>query len=264
MKSPSIRGAVWAGRFYPGDPTQLRADVVRYLGASQAPEAGLTKAVIAPHAGYPYSGPIAGSAFHLFEGAPTPIERIVLLGPSHQVPFQGLALSSATAFETPLGRAENDPETADKLEGLAQAEVFDEAHDYEHSLEVELPFLQQILGRFQLVPLVVGEAGDREIAEVIERLWGGPETRFVISSDLSHYLDYDAARELDQATAAAIEKLEPEGIRAHQACGRWPVRGFLQAARDRGLRCRTLDLRNSGDTAGARDRVVGYGAFAFY
>jgi AmmeMemoRadiSam system protein B len=193
MKTPSIRSAVWAGRFYPGDPMQLRADVIRYLGAAKTPEAGFTKAVIAPHAGYPYSGLIAGSAFRLFEGVPTAIERIVLLGPSHQVPFHGLALSSAAAFETPLGRAENDPETAEKLGGLSQAEVFDEAHDTEHSLEVELPFLQQILGPFKLVPLVVGEAGDREIAEVIERLWGGPETRFVISSDLSHYLDYDAA-----------------------------------------------------------------------
>ncbi len=178
--------------------------------------------------------------------------------------FEGLALSSARAYETPLGPVAIDAGLVDQLSGFDSVEIFDCAHAEEHSLEVELPFLQQTLGTFQLLPVVTGDATVEEVAALINRLWGGPETRFVISSDLSHYLDYESARRLDRATADAIEHLQPEGIRPHQACGSLPIRGLLQAARERGLRCRTLDLRNSGDTAKSRDRVVGYGAFAFY
>lgn len=264
MKTGTTRAAVWAGKFYPGAAEELKTDVLGYLKEASAPASGSVKAIIAPHAGYQYSGPIAGTAFRHFQDASMPIERIVLLGPSHRVPFRGLALSSAAAFETPLGAIENDLKFAEQLAGLPQVEVFDEAHALEHSLEVELPFLQGTLGRIKIVPLVVGSASIAEIAEVIERLWGGPETRWVISTDLSHYLDYGSACELDRATARAIEQLHPEEIHERQACGSWAIRGFLNAARARGLRGQTLDLRNSGDTAGSRDRVVGYGAFAFY
>jgi AmmeMemoRadiSam system protein B len=221
------------------------------------------KAVIAPHAGYIYSGPIAGSAFAPLASRSAEIRRIVLLGPAHRVAFSGLALSSAEAFVTPLGPVVLDKPGAQLVMALPQVRILNEAHAYEHSLEVELPFLQVILKQFQLVPLVVGDATSAEVAEVVDRIWGGPETRFVISSDLSHYLDYAAACKVDRATARAIEALDDQAIEEHHACGHTPVRGLLCAARRHRLTAHTVDLRNSGDTAGARDRVVGYGAFVF-
>jgi hypothetical protein len=258
-----IRPASAAGRFYPADPALLR-DLVGGLLAQAPPAAGpAPKAIIAPHAGYVYSGPIAASAYVQLAAARDVTRRVVLIGPSHFVPLLGLAATSAEAFATPLGTVPVDLEALRQVASLAQVKVLDEAHEREHSLEVHLPFLQTILEHFTVVPLAVGEATAEEISQVIEVLWGGPETRFVISSDLSHYYDSQAAHRLDRSTADAIEALNPESIGEDQACGHIPIGGLLTAARRHGLRARTVDLRNSGDTAGPREQVVGYGAFVF-
>lgn len=268
MKSTSeIREAAVAGSFYPGDPEVLRQIVHTCLeeGRRRAQGAGAVapKALIVPHAGYVYSGPIAGSAYATLEPLRDRIERVVLLGPSHRVAFRGLALSSAAIWRTPLGDVPLDRAGAAVLEKLPQVRVFDAAHADEHSLEVQLPFLQETLGCFELLPLVAGDASPHEVAQVLELAWGGPETLIVVSSDLSHYYDQAMARSLDRITTGAIEALRPEGLDEASACGRVPVRGLLVGARLHGLSARTLDLRNSGDTAGPRDRVVGYGAYAF-
>jgi AmmeMemoRadiSam system protein B len=231
--------------------------------ASAAPERAVPKAIIAPHAGYIYSGPIAASVYALLAPARGIIERVVLLGPTHRVAVRGLALPGVAAFATPLGTVDIDRDAVEALRQLPQVVVSAEAHALEHSLEVHLPFLQAILGKFTLVPLAVGRAGRDEVAEVLQRLWGGPETLIVVSSDLSHYLPYADAQAVDRATAKAILELVAD-ISHEQACGATPVTGLTLAARQRGLKSELIDLRNSGDTAGDRDRVVGYGAFAFY
>jgi AmmeMemoRadiSam system protein B len=257
-----VRRPVFAGSFYPADPDELREEVRRHLGhapADAVPDAAPPKAIIAPHAGYVYSGPVAGSAYARLRGHEKTIERVVLLGPSHRVAFTGLALSDKAAFATPLGEIELDTGAASRLSALPQVQVLDEAHAEEHSLEVHLPFLQVVLKSFKLVPIVVGDTDPEDVAEVLEALWNGPETLIVVSSDLSHYNDWSTAREIDRRTAAAIAALRPVG---HQdACGRIPINGLLASARRHAMRVRALDLRNSGDTAGPRDRVVGYGAF---
>lgn len=258
-----VRQAAVAGRFYPRDPEELRRLITGFLASVPPSTEPAPKALIAPHAGYVYSGPIAASAYAQLSPAREVIKRIVLLGPSHFVALEGLAASSAEAFATPLGEVPVDTAAVSSLRALPQVRVLDEAHAQEHALEVHLPFLQVVLGSFSVVPLVVGDASPGQVSEVLDALWGGAETRLVVSSDLSHYLDYPAARQLDGATADAIEALAAERIGESQACGRMPIRGLLQAARARGLRARTIDLRNSGDTAGPRDQVVGYGAFAF-
>jgi AmmeMemoRadiSam system protein B len=261
--SPARKPAV-AGLFYPSDPSKLRAMIRRDLAACEASGAA-PKAIIAPHAGYIYSGPIAASAYARLALGREKLQRVILLGPSHRVPFRGLAASSADAFETPLGDVPLDRPAIDGLLQMPQVRLLDAAHAQEHSLEVQVPFLQVILGAFNLVPLAVGEAEPEEVAEVLLSVWGGEETAVVVSSDLSHYHDYETARRLDEATSRAIETLRPEDIEYEDACGRAPVNGLLRVARARGLRATTLDLRNSGDTAGSRDRsrVVGYGAYAF-
>jgi hypothetical protein len=258
----NVRNPAVAGLFYPGDPRELRAMVADFLGAVHA-TGTVPKAIIVPHAGYIYSGPIAASAYARIQPARGRITCVVLLGPAHRVGFHGLALSSADCFQTPLGRITVDQEAVKKISGLPQVQVMDAAHMQEHSLEVHLPFLQEVLGEFSLVPLVVGDAEPSEVAEVLEALWGGPETLIVISSDLSHYHDYKTAQRLDRATSQAIEQLRLEDIQYDHACGRNPVSGLLQVARQRGLKAKTVDLRNSGDTAGSHDRVVGYGAYIF-
>ena len=253
-----------AGKFYPGDPAELR-DLISILLAQPRPPKteAAPKAIIAPHAGYIYSGPIAASAYAQFAPARDLIKRIILLGPSHYIPFRGLAIPSVEAFATPLGTIPLDLGALRQIKALPQVCVLDEAHEREHSLEVQLPFLQMVLASFTLLPLAVGEAAPDEVAQVLEMLWGGSETRFVISSDLSHYHDLQVTRRLDHATARAIEGLQAAALDEGSACGRIPIGGMLQAAQHRGLHARTLDLRTSGDTAGPRDRVVGYGAFAF-
>ncbi|MBZ0071763.1 MAG: AmmeMemoRadiSam system protein B [Gammaproteobacteria bacterium] len=257
----SIRPPAVAGQFYPADAEELRTLVNDLL--QRVPVTGTApKAVIVPHAGYVYSGPIAASAYARLQPLRGQITRVLLLGPAHRVAFHGLAASSAAAFRTPLGDVPLDTAAATALAQLPQVHTRDDAHALEHSLEVQLPFLQTVLDRFLLVPLVVGDASYAEVAAVLELLWGGPETLIVISSDLSHYHDYATAQRLDRATSAAIEALAPEHIDDGDACGHMPVGGLLQAARARGLHARTIDVRNSGDTAGPRDRVVGYGAYA--
>jgi AmmeMemoRadiSam system protein B len=257
-----LRQPAVAGTFYPADPARLRTVVRAFLDAA-APRGGPPKAIIAPHAGYRYSGPVAGSAYARLGLGRDAIRRVVLLGPSHRIPFRGLGATSAAGFATPLGVVPVDRDGVEALLALPAVRIQDGAHGPEHSLEVQLPFLQEVLTEFSLVPVVVGEAGPGEVEAALERLWGGPETAVVVSSDLSHYLDQATARQMDQATAEAITALSPEGIGPDAACGSLPVRGLLLAARRRGLVCELLDLRNSGDTAGDPACVVGYGAFAF-
>ena len=253
-----------AGLFYPADPAELQESVRGYLAAAGSdPRGSEPKAIIAPHAGYVYSGPVAAHAYGLLAGLRERIRRVVLVGPSHRVGFRGLAVPSADVFTTPLGPVPLDRATLVRLLDLPQVVERDDAHTDEHSLEVQLPFLQQVLASFELVPLAAGDATAEQVAEVLEAAWGGPETLIVVSSDLSHYQDYETARRLDAATSRAIEGLQPEVLNWESACGRVGISGLLLVARRRELACRTLDLRNSGDTAGPRDRVVGYGAYAF-
>lgn len=267
MPTHPIRPPAVAGRFYPADPDRLEADIRRYLNDADAPEDcedyPLVKAVIAPHAGYPYSGPIAASAYVQLACSDIPVKRFVLLGPAHFVPVRGIAVSGADAFDTPLGRVPVDEDGRTAALSLPGVTIDDDAHAPEHCLEVELPFLQELFLDFTIVPMLVGEATSEEVAAVLEALWGGPETRIVVSSDLSHYHDYATARRLDAETAAAVVALQPDSLREDSACGRAAIAGLLIAARRRGLTAQAVDLRSSGDTGGPRDRVVGYGAFIF-
>jgi hypothetical protein len=257
-----IRPAAVAGAFYPGNGQVLNRDLDAMLGDITAANGPLPKALIVPHAGYIYSGPIAASAYQRLAPGRSTIKRVVLLGPAHRVPVRGLALPEADHFATPLGLVAIDQAGCDALRDLPQVSVSAAAHAMEHSLEVQLPFLQKVLGEFSLVPLVAGDTSAEAVAEVLDRLWGGPETLIVISSDLSHYLPYAVAQRVDEQTTRMILGLQT-GINHEQACGGTPVNGLLLAAKRHGLRPDLLDLRNSGDTAGDRDHVVGYAAFAF-
>jgi len=258
----SERPPAVAGTFYPDDHTALRTLVRDLLGQAPAGDAAPPKAVIAPHAGFPFSGPVAAAAYARLAPLREQVARVILLGPSHHVPFRGLATSSADTFTTPLGPITVDREAVAAAEALDGVGPMDAAHAREHSLETQLPFLQEVLGDFQLVPVVVGDAAPEAVGALLETLWGGPETIVVISSDLSHFLDDTAARERDAATARAIEALAPERIGPEEACGCRPVNGLLWLAGRGGHRIDTLDLRNSGDAGAPRNRVVGYGAFA--
>lgn len=258
----SIRPAAVAGTFYPGEPRELSA-LVNDLLAPHRSALPPPKAVIAPHAGYIYSGPVAASAYARIANGRDLIRRVVLMGPSHRVALRGIAVSTASAFATPLGPVPIDLEAVAELRTLPQVVVSEEAHRREHALEVHLPFLQLCLGDFTLIPLVVGDAGTEQVDDVLERVWGGAETLIVISSDLSHYHDYQTARRMDRATSDAIAALDPSAIGYDQACGCNPILGLLRAARRHGLTVEIADLRNSGDTAGPRDHVVGYGAYLF-
>ena len=263
IRLKGIRPAAVAGQFYPRDPVELRK-LVKLLLGNAAPGAGpAPKALIVPHAGYVFSGPIAASAYARLAPARDTIKRVVLIGPAHRAAFDGLATVSVSAFATPLGLAPVDAAGLRELASLPDVSVNDRAHANEHSLEVQLPFLQTVLSDFALVPLLAWQAAPEAISRVLDALWGGPETCIIVSSDLSHYCVPAVAQQLDKATAAAIEALSPEGISEDGACGRRPICGLLQAARSRRLRARALDLRNSGDTGGPRHQVVGYGAFVF-
>jgi len=276
-KPGSVRPPAVAGRFYPDNPVELRRMIEYFLREAAVPtgsacraEVGsswrrpVPKAIIAPHAGYPYSGPVAASAYAQLAPARDIVKRVVLFGPSHYELFDGLASSSVQAFATPLGTVPVDTAAvAEICSRLPQVSVRDDAHADEHALEVQLPFLQVALAEFKIVPLLVGEASDEEIEAVIETLWGDDETRFVISSDLSHYHDYETAQTTDSETARIIESLDAKKLHGDLACGCRPICGLMSAAKERGLRCRNVDLRNSGDTSGDRDHVVGYGAFVF-
>ncbi len=259
-----IRKAAVAGMFYPDDADVLRKDVQGFLANARAPQGAVPKAIIAPHAGYRYSGALAAEAYARLKPASAKIKRVVLMGPCHRVAVQGLALSGADFFETPLGQIEIDKDAEALVADLDDVSVFPPTHEAEHSLEVHLPFLQEVLGDFKLVPIVVGEAPPVVVANALQKLWGGPETLIVISTDLSHFLDYDGAKQIDARTAAAISSLDPSKIERDGACGRFPVGGLLHYAKARGMRVETIGLVNSGDTAGTKERVVGYGAWAFY
>ncbi|HZF24731.1 MAG TPA: AmmeMemoRadiSam system protein B, partial [Steroidobacteraceae bacterium] len=221
------------------------------------------KALIVPHAGYIYSGMVAAAAFRLLRAERSRVRRVVLIGPSHRIPFRGLAVPTMRAFATPLGELPIEHEGRNVLLGLKQIRATDIPHAEEHSLEVELPFLQCLLASFELLPIAVGDASAIEVAETLEAVWGGPETLIVVSTDLSHYHDYETARILDRATNEAVLAFT-ERLGGEQACGCIGLNGFLRAARTRGLRIELKDLRNSGDTAGDRARVVGYGAWALF
>jgi MEMO1 family protein len=264
----SARPPAVAGLFYPAHPARLRAEVSGLLPDAEltvAPAGLRPKALVAPHAGYAFSGAVAAAAFAtLMAGTAQAIRRAVVIGPSHHAAFRGIAAPIAEAFATPLGRVPMDRDALSDLAGQRLVALDDGPHAPEHALEVELPFLQFRLGAFAAVPLLVGEANPEEVAEVLRRLWGGPETLVVVSSDLSHFHDHGTARRLDAATAAAIERGDWGGLGPGDACGFLAIAGLLVEARRRGLAARRLALRNSGDVpAGSRERVVGYGAWAF-
>jgi len=259
----TLRPAAVAGRFYSADPGQLQHDVAHLLASARRdPAAPVPKALIVPHAGYIYSGAIAASAYARLGALRGRIRRVLLLGPSHYVFVRGLALPVAERFATPLGEVLVDRAGVQRLIGLPQVVFSAAAHQSEHSLEVQLPFLQQVLGDFQLLPLAVGEATAEEVAEVLELVWGGDETLIVISTDLSHFLPAATARKVDGASVAAILALAPN-LNHEQACGATAVNGLLLAAKRHGLQPLVLDVRNSSDTAGDPERVVGYAAVAF-
>ena len=266
-----IRPEAVAGQFYPADADILRRDVLSFMDGPEGDlETGsprlkaLPKALIGPHAGYVYSGGIAGTAHHLWKPAKGKIKRIVMLGPSHRVAIRGIATTAADHWRTPLGEIAIDREAIERALKFPSVRIEDRAHDQEHGLEVHLPFLQEALGDFQLVPFVTGMAETGEVSQLLDELWGGPETGIVISTDLSHYLDYETATALDGKTAKAVEAFDWLSIGREQACGRIAMNGLIHTGRRRGLRIARTGLCNSGDTAGTKDRVVGYGAWALY
>lgn len=258
----NARPAAVAGLFYPEGSEDLRAAVKTHLGGPRA-SSRMPKALIVPHAGYIYSGPVAGKAYASVGRGARSLRRVILLGPSHRTWFRGLAIPSVEAFETPLGAAPLDQALLEELRGLPEVVVSDEPHALEHSLEVQLPFIQLLAPQARIVPIVAGQATPAEVDAVLDVLWGGDETLIVASSDLSHYNSYATAQTCDAATAQAILDCR-EDLKSHQACGCVVINGLARAIRKRGLGPELLDLRNSGDTAGDKQRVVGYGAFGFY
>ena len=251
--------------FYPGSAAQLAAELGELLDGVEnfEPKLGFPKALIVPHAGYVYSGLVAARAYDELTAARGVIKRVVLIGPSHFVGGRGLALPECEAFETPLGRIKLDAAGIAELADLKQVVRSAAAHAQEHSLEVQLPFLQRVLGDFALIPIAAGSALTEEVAQVIERLWGGPETLFVISTDMSHYHAYDDAKRIDSATIERIEAFAAD-LNYEQACGATGLNGLLSVARGKGLSIKRLAACNSGDTAGSKARVVGYSSFALY
>ncbi len=257
-----------AGLFYSADPQQLDAEVRGFLAEGRkrgrVERLQRPKAIIVPHAGYVFSGAIAGSAFAAIAEQAAQIKRVLILGPPHRMPVRGLATTGVSAFETPLGRVPIDEETVERLlANHPQIKRVDQAFDNEHCIEVQLPFLQVLLERFSIIPLLVGSVDAQQVAEVLEPFWDQDDSLILISSDLSHFLDYATAQNLDARTSEAILGLDPDRIGPEQACGRHAIAGLLQLAKAQHGEARLLDLRSSGDTAGPRDRVVGYGAYEF-
>ncbi len=258
---PTKRSAAVSGLFYPSDPGQLARDVRCYLDQAR-PHKLVPKAIVVPHAGYIYSGAIAAEAYATLHAAATMVHRVILLGPTHRVPVRGLVLPGVDSFETPFGTIPIDPVSIDAIGDLGQVTVNAYAHAQEHSLEVQLPFLQTVLKDFTLLPLAVGMASAAEVSEVLEAVWGGNETLIVISSDLSHYQPYSMAKRIDYQTVQSILGLQLP-ISHESACGATPINGLITAARNHQLTPKLLDMCNSGDTAGDRDQVVGYASIAF-
>jgi MEMO1 family protein len=263
VQGPRTRPAAVAGLFYPRDPIRLQTEVLELLGGAAPASKAMPKALIAPHAGYVYSGRVAGAAFAKLRVDAQTITRVVLIGPAHYVHLGGIAVPSVDAFETPPGRVIVDAEACSEISRLKFVTQTDAPHAPEHALEVELPFLQTTLSSFQVVPLVVGDAAPEDVAHLLDHLWGGPETLIVVSSDLSRYHSYETAKRLDLATAQAIEEGDWVRLSSTNACGWLAVAGLLMETRRRGLEASRLSLCNSDDTTVARDRVVGYGAWMF-
>jgi MEMO1 family protein len=269
--APEVRPAAVAGLFYPDDPDELASTVDGLLAAAEhAPEGPPPRAIVVPHAGYAYSGPIAATAYRRLLPHRELLRRVVLLGPAHRSAFRGLVAPRADGFATPLGEVPVDRRGRDRIADLTSVTVDDGPHAEEHSLEVQLPFLQRVLGDdWSVLPLVVGQASAREVADVLEVFWEDPPpserddgTVIVVSTDLSHYHRHATAQQIDRDTAAAIVARDVEALGAAEACGAFPLRGLLELARRHDLHLDLLDLRTSGDTAGDTSRVVGYGAFA--
>ncbi len=256
----TVRQPAVAGLFYPDSPLQLDKQVAEYL-QTERPSGLCPKALALPHAGYVFSGAIAGIGYAQMHEAAARIKRVVLLGPSHRHAFRGMALSSASAFATPLGQVVVDERGLRAIRTLPGVMTLDAAHAQEHSLEVHLPFVQKAFPRALVVPVVIGDAPPEAVAALLDTLWGGSETLIVISTDLSHFHDYATATRIDTETSRAIESLS-DSLTPQQACGCRPMNGLMRLAKQIGLTVRTLDVRNSGDTQGGRDRVVGYGAYA--
>jgi len=259
----NIRPAAVADIFYTANGTELAAQVSDFMDADEVTNI-VPKALIVPHAGYIYSGGTAGKGFALVKKLTAAVNKIVLIGPCHRVWIQGLAIPDCQYFETPLGKIEVDSKTLNELVKFPQVTISDQAHAQEHSLEVQLPFLQSIFDQFKLIPLVAGEVSEDAFIEVLEYLWGGEETLIVISSDLSHFLDYDAAVAIDNKTSQAIESFEAGSINSDMACGSAGIKALLSLAKNKNLHVKTIHQCNSGDTAGDKDRVVGYGTYAIY
>lgn len=266
MSESKIRPTAVADMFYPGDPDYLRETVSQFLADAREATARhpLTpRAIIAPHAGYIYSGPVAAYAYSYLENIKDRISTVVLIGPSHRVPLIGFATSSANYFATPLGNIPINRTLVERINELPFVHELDQAHSMEHSLEVHLPFLQMTLDDFDLVPVVAGDASPEQANELISRSCERDDTLLVVSSDLSHYHDYQTAKRMDRDTCDAIESLDVKGLDSQHACGYIPVRGLLAYAKQHHLQAKTVDCRNSGDTAGPRDQVVGYGSYVF-
>jgi MEMO1 family protein len=255
-----IRPPAVAGFFYPDNPQQLNQAVLHYLQMAKTEESA-PKALIAPHAGYKYSAAIAATVYARLASVRDKISRVILVGPCHKISLHGLAVSSASHFRTPLGDVPVANEAIQSLLSLPFVQSLEKAHSQEHSLEVQLPFLQTVLAQFSIVPIVVGIANGDHVASALTRVWGGDETLVVISSDLSHYHDYATAQAMDLQTTQYIENLQYEKLSQQSACGRLPIAGLLKLARENAWRVKAVDVRNSGDTAGSKDRVVGYGAY---
>jgi len=263
--SLSHRQAAVAGQFYPDKVAVLQSDITHYITTVvELPELNsiAPKAIIVPHAGYMYSGVIAASAYNLLQKHAATITKAIILGPAHRVSFSGIAISSANYFDTPLGSVEINQSSIDNLTKNDFIHENDAAHEHEHSIEVQLPFLQTILHNFTIVPLLIGQCDENDVASILELLWGGDETLIVISSDLSHFETYEIANKMDTKTSQAILNLQPEKIQFEDACGRTAINGLLKIAQKKNLTPYIIDVRNSGDTAGDKKRVVGYGAYS--
>jgi AmmeMemoRadiSam system protein B len=258
-----IRQPAVAGRFYPAEPEQLRAEVQGYLAAADAPAPGQRlRAVIAPHAGYIYSGPVAGYSYRQLDSLDRNRRwQVFLLGPAHRYPLRGVSVAAYEQHLTPLGPVAISPiahELAQKLGFIPEADRL------EHSLEVQLPFLQCQLPDFELIPIVVGAAPPLALAQVLEPYTAAEDVLFVISTDLSHYHPYAEARRIDAVANEAIPALDWQRMAEQgDACGIVGVLAAMTLARDHGWQGHLLNYRNSGDTAGPRDQVVGYGAYSF-
>lgn len=259
IRLPSV-----AGQFYPEDADELNQQLAHMITEAPINDTRAPKILVAPHAGYTYSGPIAATAYKTLSNTAETIKQVVILSPAHRFGFQGIAYSNADAFRTPLGDIAVNKDAISKVSDMPHVQHIEQAFDGEHALEVHLPFLQVMLGQFHIVPFVVGQAIAEDVANLLDALWGGKETLIVISSDLSHFHNYEQAIECDEHTSELIRTCDYEHLTGEDACGVYPLRGTLLLAKERDMHVTTLDTRNSGDTAGSHHRVVGYGAYAFH